>query len=64
MNAGMGRLRSAARDYFGGQDIPRDGSTGKNKHHPLRTAVLHAAEAIHLSQVIFGRNLQPPASGP
>lgn len=39
-----------------GGDIPRSGKTTRDPENALRTAVLHVARAIHLSQAIFGRS--------
>ena len=38
-----------------GGDIPRTGKTTRDRHNAIRTAVLHMARGMHLSQAIFGR---------
>lgn len=59
MNYGLGALEKQVRRIMGGSEpIPRTGSTNPDTRHPLRTAVIHAAQAIHLSQKVFGT---PPA---
>lgn len=47
-----------------GGDIPRSGKTTRDPSHPVRTAVLHVARAIHVAQKVFGRSpgdYRPPA---
>jgi len=54
-NAGPGRAVRMLRDIGAGRDIPRTGRTTRNRRNPRRTAVLHMARAIHLSQAVFGK---------
>jgi hypothetical protein len=54
-NAGVGRAFKLYKEIAKGSDIPRTGGTQRNPNNPRRTAVLHAARAIHLSQQVFGR---------
>ena len=49
-----GTHKKDLRDVIGGKDIPRTGTTRRDPHHPLRTAVLHAARGLHLSTAVFG----------
>jgi RHS repeat-associated protein len=54
MNGGVGALQARINELLAGGDIPRSGATRRSSLHPYRTAVLHAARAIHLSQKVFG----------
>ncbi|MCA9676037.1 MAG: DUF4157 domain-containing protein [Myxococcales bacterium] len=57
-NAGVGNARTLYLQLAKGKDIPRTGSVQRDPHNPRRTAVLHVARAIHLSQKIFGKDAQ------
>jgi hypothetical protein len=54
-NAGIVYGEGLVRKLFEGGDIPRTGKTTRDTKNAPRTAVLHMARAVHLSQVIFGR---------
>ncbi|MBE7449868.1 MAG: hypothetical protein HS111_13490 [Kofleriaceae bacterium] len=54
-NAGVGHARTLYRKLAKGGDISRRGGTQRDRRNAPRTAVLHTARAIHLSQHVFGR---------
>jgi hypothetical protein len=54
-NAGIGAAFKFFQDLSRGGDIPRTGGITRDRKNPRRTAVLHMARAIHLSQAVFGR---------
>jgi hypothetical protein len=55
-NAGIVPARNLYRKLAKGGDIARKGGTQRNRKKPGRTAALHTARAIHLSQHVFGRD--------
>jgi hypothetical protein len=54
-NAGIVYGEGLVRKLYEGGDISRTGKTTRDTKNAPRTAVLHMARAIHLSQVVFGR---------
>ena len=67
-NAGIGSGFNFFKDLSRGADIPRTGGITRNPNKPRRTAVLHMARAVHLSQAVFGRSplhyWPPPDTAP
>jgi hypothetical protein len=55
-NAGIGHAKKLYRKLAKGGDIARKGGTQRDKKNAYRTAALHTARAIHLSQHVFGRD--------
>ena len=55
-NAGIGAAFKFFQHLSRGGDIPRTGGITRDPKNPRRTAVLHMARAIHLSQAVFGRS--------
>jgi predicted dienelactone hydrolase len=55
-NAGIGAAFKFFQDLSRGADIPRSGGITRDPKNPRRTAVLHMARAIHLSQAVFGKS--------
>lgn len=55
-NAGIGNAKKLYKRLATGGDIARKGGTQRDPKRPGRTAVLHTARAIHLSQHVFGRS--------
>lgn len=55
-NAGITPAKKLYRKLAQGGDIARKGGTQRNPKNAGRTAVLHTARAIHLSQHVFGRD--------
>jgi hypothetical protein len=54
-NAGVVPASKLVKRIRRGGDIPRTGKTTRDRHNAIRTAVLHMARGVHLSQAIFGR---------
>jgi hypothetical protein len=54
-NSGVVPASKLVRRIRRGGDIPRTGKTTRDRHNAIRTAVLHMARGMHLSQTIFGR---------
>jgi hypothetical protein len=55
VNAGVGHGVQLVKKLDEGGDIPRTGKTTRDPSNAARTAVLHMARAVHLSQTVFGR---------
>lgn len=55
-NAGVGNAKKLYKRLAAGGDIARKGGTQRDPRRPGRTAALHTARAIHLSQHVFGRS--------
>lgn len=65
-NAGVGFGSKLFVRLANGDDIQRTGKTTRDPDNAERTAVLHMARAVHLSQEIFGRpasDYTPPQAG-
>jgi len=56
INEGIGAAFKFFKELSQGGDIPRTGGITRDRKNPRRTAVLHMARAIHLSQAVFGRS--------